>query len=79
MYVVEDYGGSVLWIFFCNLEFFSNYILGIATNVSVQLLVASMGSINTENMVRMTPIYYYTVCSGLKKWANMMAVFFFVF
>ena len=25
---------------------------GLATNVSVQLLVASMGSINTENMVR---------------------------
>ena len=38
-----------------------------------------MGSINTENMVRMTPIYYYTVCSGLKKWANMMAVFFLFF
>ena len=29
---------------------------GKATNVSVQLLVASMGSINTENMVRNTEI-----------------------
>ena len=28
---------------------------GKATNVSVQLLVASMGSINTENMVRELP------------------------
>ena len=31
------------------------YILGIATNVSVELHVASLGSINTENMV----IRYY--------------------
>ena len=31
------------------------YFLGIATNVSVELHVASLGSINTENMV----IRYY--------------------
>ena len=37
-------------------NFFSAFFAGKATNVSVQLLVASMGSINTENMVRTTEI-----------------------
>ena len=38
-------------IFKINKSFFFLFS-GLATNVSVQLLVASMGSINTENMVR---------------------------
>ena len=32
---------------------------GLATNVSVQLLVASMGSINTENMVKILFVKVY--------------------
>ena len=36
--------------------FLLDYFSGLATNVSVQLLVASMGSINTENMVSATDL-----------------------
>ena len=41
--------------------------LGLATNVSVQLLVASMGSINTENMVRYLVFWgYLSECVTVK-------------
>ena len=39
--------------------FLFDYFSGLATNVSVQLLVASMGSINTENMVSATDLINY--------------------